>query len=135
MSTNIESHKKPVITPEMNQKYITNHASVCPFCESPDIGGSSFDAEAGLVWQDITCAECGESWQDIYQLVRIDNEFSERRRPMARYELRMNAEHWLMVEAESAEDARQIGEDTPVEDWDSVSWSEIDVTPMDGEGE
>ena len=48
------------------------HQQQCPFCGSTDIEGSVFDGEGHQVWQNVSCAECNEEWQEIYHRAATD---------------------------------------------------------------
>jgi len=54
------------------EQYIAIGGTRCPFCNSDQIEGDSFDAEGGQVWQRVRCLDCGESWHDVYTLVRVE---------------------------------------------------------------
>jgi hypothetical protein len=42
--------------------------STCPFCNSGNISGDSWEAQSGQAWQEVECRDCGKEWHDIYQL-------------------------------------------------------------------
>ena len=56
---------------DMLKTYVKNGGSNCPSCGSSQVEGDSFNADGGVVWQDVTC-ECGLQWQDQYELINID---------------------------------------------------------------
>lgn len=42
----------------------------CPFCNSDAIEGiKSVDVDGTSATQEITCANCGKSWYDLYKLI------------------------------------------------------------------
>lgn len=55
--------------PLTDKQYVANDGLRCPFCFADDIRGESFNVENGYVYQEVSCGECGESWEDLYQLV------------------------------------------------------------------
>lgn len=55
------------------QKYIEDGGVRCMCCGSEDLGGDSFDIEAGYVTQLIHCHDCLAEWRDIYKLVDFDS--------------------------------------------------------------
>jgi hypothetical protein len=55
----------------MLERYIATGA--CPFCGAPDIMGDQVEFEGqGRLTQQLTCLECGETWQDVYRLTDIE---------------------------------------------------------------
>lgn len=52
---------------------------------------------------------------------------------LKKYLLCMSVDYATRVEAPSAEDARQIGQDLATADWDSEVWSEVEVEEIQGE--
>ena len=48
-------------------EYVEASGAMCPFCQSKDIEGASFET-GEHVYQDITCGSCGKEWTDIYTL-------------------------------------------------------------------
>ncbi len=52
--------------------YIAKGGLHCLACDSMQLEGSSIDVSAGYAKQDMTCLDCGASWEDIYKLVSID---------------------------------------------------------------
>jgi hypothetical protein len=49
-------------------EYLEQGGTVCPFCKSHDIEGQEVNIDAGTAWQDVSCNQCGEEWQDTYTL-------------------------------------------------------------------
>jgi hypothetical protein len=60
-------------TREARRKYIQMGGVRCLFCGSEQIEGGPFDCDAGVVWQEIRCLDCGEEWQDIHHLADVQN--------------------------------------------------------------
>ena len=54
------------------KEYINEGGTKCPECDSIDISGGIVEVDAGGAWQDVSCAECGATWQDIYTLTSFD---------------------------------------------------------------
>ena len=50
------------------EDYIKENCNRCPFCDSQDIDGQSWDYDEGRVSQEVICLECGGCWEDIYSL-------------------------------------------------------------------
>ena len=63
-----------MLTEKQKKDYIDGDGGECPYCHSTDIEGAGFNMEAGTVWQEITCAQCGKSWQDVYELTSIEED-------------------------------------------------------------
>ena len=69
--------------PKHLEQYVASGGTNCPFCGSDGeiIDGSSWNSDAGIVWQAVTCV-CGRTWHDIYDLAGIgDPESGEIVRP------------------------------------------------------
>ena len=41
----------------------------CPFCGSKSISAESLESEGTLAYQTVSCADCGEYWVNIFELV------------------------------------------------------------------
>ena len=67
----IKARKKVKTTMIDKQAYIKNKSVSCPFCAAESIHGGFVDIEAGKAFQETSCAECGEDWEDVYQLVDV----------------------------------------------------------------
>ena len=63
-----------ILTKEQKEKYIASGAQHCPFCESSDISGGRFDAESMECWQEVSCDNCGNEWQDVYKLAFVETQ-------------------------------------------------------------
>ncbi len=51
--------------------YLAQAGSACPYCDSPQIEGDSYDHEAGVISQRVDCLECRRYWFDEYTLSGI----------------------------------------------------------------
>jgi transcription elongation factor Elf1 len=51
--------------------YIRSRGLVCPFCKAESVQGGFIQVEAGKAIQDMSCLECENRWQDVYQLVDV----------------------------------------------------------------
>jgi DNA uptake protein ComE-like DNA-binding protein len=51
-----------------SNEYIEQGGTVCPFCKSQDIEGQEVNINAGSAWQEVSCNQCSQEWQDIYTL-------------------------------------------------------------------
>ncbi|RLD07548.1 MAG: hypothetical protein DRI65_04405 [Chloroflexota bacterium] len=55
----------------LNAKYVKNGGMKCPRCEDTNIDcGINMQFEDTTIYQDVTCVSCGETWDDVYELVR-----------------------------------------------------------------
>lgn len=59
------------LTPEQKKEYVENGGQHCPYCGSTAIEGGKFDAEWKEAWSEVSCPDCGRTWQDEYRLVDI----------------------------------------------------------------
>lgn len=68
-----EEESERAYTPEnpMTDKEYRDHgANCCPYCGSENIeGDGQIEADSSQAWQDVTCSDCEETWQDVYELV------------------------------------------------------------------
>lgn len=48
---------------------------VCPVCGSSEVTGDSWemDAAAAQSWQEVSCDDCGSSWEDVYRFSHREN--------------------------------------------------------------
>lgn len=53
--------------------YLQHGGSRCLFCKSADITSSSYEADGDWVAFNVTCDECGATWQDIHTLTSVAN--------------------------------------------------------------
>mgnify|MGYP001431037784 CR=1 FL=1 len=58
---------------EIASLYLKYRGGFCPYCRSPDMEGGSGDTDDNWHAADVTCNNCGATWQDIYTLNRINN--------------------------------------------------------------
>lgn len=49
-------------------EYKEIHGACCPVCFCPDLEGASWESDGEIVWQTITCGNCGAIWSDVYLL-------------------------------------------------------------------
>lgn len=61
-----------ILTLEEQADYVREGYGQCPYCKSDQIEGGSWENEGNIVWQRVSCFDCGRSWQDIYELSNID---------------------------------------------------------------
>jgi transposase-like protein len=59
------------LTKEQIDKYVDSGGVNCPYCDSSEIEGRSFDMESGIVTQEISCLACGKDWIDVYRLFDV----------------------------------------------------------------
>jgi hypothetical protein len=60
------------LTKKQRREYVDKGGVRCPFCGTENIEARGLKTESGAVWQDVTCLDCGEGWQDVYTLTDID---------------------------------------------------------------
>lgn len=53
------------------KRYIKEGGSICLFCESEHLDYQDLDGNYGTVWQKVSCAECGEQWEEVYSLTEV----------------------------------------------------------------
>ena len=51
--------------------YIKAKGLICPYCRAESIEGGFIQVEAGEAFQDMSCSQCGNQWQDVYRLVDV----------------------------------------------------------------
>ncbi len=56
---------KEVMTTE---EYVDEIGYQCPVCRGHNLSTKSFDGDAGFVWQNVSCDDCGSTWKDVYTL-------------------------------------------------------------------
>ena len=64
------------LTDEMKKKYIESSGIGCPFCNSHQIEGDSFQSDGKHVWQSVECLDCDKTWDDIYTLTDVEETYS-----------------------------------------------------------
>ena len=62
-----------ILTAKQKEKYLKKGGNICPFCESESICGEGVDIDGTFATQEVSCSECGESWEDVYKLFGIEN--------------------------------------------------------------
>lgn len=63
---------------ESARAYLLNGGVHCPHCGSGDVTGDAIDLQQGCATQSIYCNECGGAWTDIYRLVAVRCDESEK---------------------------------------------------------
>jgi predicted Zn-ribbon and HTH transcriptional regulator len=58
------------LTPD---EYTEDHGAFCPACQSNEIEGGAFEADANCAWQHVRCRSCGAEWNDTYELTGYAN--------------------------------------------------------------
>lgn len=73
------------ITTDELQRYIETDGSNCPFCASEDLYLGQLRGGTGIVFRDITCRACQETWREIFHLAEVQyparEDFSKVERP------------------------------------------------------
>lgn len=54
--------------PLTSKEYVAAGGTVCPYCRSENITGSSIEVDAGGASQEIYCSDCTHCWYDTYTL-------------------------------------------------------------------
>ena len=50
-------------------RYANLKGQCCPVCRSKQITGHSIEIDTDCASQEITCNNCGSSWNDVYKLI------------------------------------------------------------------
>ena len=53
--------------PRSQMEYVQS-PNTCPCCDSSSIEGGHVEVECSSAWQQITCNDCGATWNDIFKL-------------------------------------------------------------------
>jgi hypothetical protein len=53
------------------ETYLKAKGLICPYCRGESIEGGFIQVEAGEAFQDMTCSQCDNKWQDVYRLVDV----------------------------------------------------------------
>ncbi len=61
----------PILTEEMQKKYVYNKVKHCPFCNNIFFHEGNFSECAEGVYRSLVCDNCGESFDEIYMLAAI----------------------------------------------------------------
>lgn len=62
------------LTKTQRERYVQREGCRCPYCNSDQLGGGSYDGDAGYITQSITCLDCEKSWTDVYKLIDIEED-------------------------------------------------------------
>lgn len=57
--------------PTIFQKYKDHAGNSCPFCDSPNITGNSFNADDMIAWRYVDCKKCQRSWKEEFNMTNI----------------------------------------------------------------
>lgn len=52
------------------KEYVDANGTICPYCKSKEISGDEFDFDG--MCREVTCFDCGETWNDIYKLYTFE---------------------------------------------------------------
>lgn len=55
------------------EDYVARCGNVCPVCGSHEVTGDNIEVDGSQAWQEVSCDQCGATWQDVYQLIGYDN--------------------------------------------------------------
>lgn len=53
------------------QLYLQGGGVRCLYCGSESLTGTDIRTDIGIAWQNISCDDCGEEWNDVYTLTGI----------------------------------------------------------------
>lgn len=59
------------LSQEQRERYIQQGGPSCPFCGDLNIEGQNCEFDVGIMWQEVKCLACGETWTDDYTLTGI----------------------------------------------------------------
>jgi transposase-like protein len=62
------------LTKEQKENYVKTGGVKCPYCDSYDIEGGSFECDASYVTQEVACNNCERHWTDEYTMTAIHEE-------------------------------------------------------------
>ncbi len=62
-----------MLTEAREEKYVKSGGSSCPGCGSSKITAGDIEADGAQAYCNVTCNQCGATWQDLFKLVGIDN--------------------------------------------------------------
>jgi len=60
------------LTKKQKAEYLKNKGFICPFCGSRNISADNPELTDYGVDVDVSCADCGRSWIDVYSLTDVD---------------------------------------------------------------
>ena len=60
-----------MITKKQTKKYVAEGGIKCPVCGFEEIEGGSIEVDSGGAYQEMSCPNCYEEWQDVYRLVDV----------------------------------------------------------------
>lgn len=62
------------ITAKRKNRYVSGRSYHClnPKCDSQNIEGGDIDVGCTMMWQNITCLDCGLEWDDIYEMAKVE---------------------------------------------------------------
>jgi formate dehydrogenase maturation protein FdhE len=63
--------KTEAMTPEQARVYLKEHGHLCPFCGMPDVEGNKMEFDLAQISQQMSCANCGQHWWDVYTLTGV----------------------------------------------------------------
>lgn len=49
-------------------QYVQSGGCSCPHCANADIAASDLEMDGSSAWSKVTCAACGATWNDVYEL-------------------------------------------------------------------
>jgi transcription elongation factor Elf1 len=66
---NLKATEPATLTlPQRIKAYKQNNGIKCMFCWADNLQGEDVEINEGTASQEITCANCGASWTDVYKL-------------------------------------------------------------------
>jgi len=58
---------------DAEKHYVNRGGNHCPYCNSENISGGTFQMDDAGGWREASCLNCGAEWQDVFKLIGIDN--------------------------------------------------------------
>jgi len=55
-----------------NHKEYLKNPFLCPSCKGEELAGEDIEVTGTVLYQEISCGDCGCIWNDIYHLVDIE---------------------------------------------------------------
>ena len=56
---------------QLEKEYVESGGNFCPHCKSNNITSGKIEAGSNSAWAIVNCLECGEIWEDVYNLVGV----------------------------------------------------------------
>ena len=57
---------------KQKKEYIESGYCKCPYCGGENIEGAMIEVDSGSAYQPVSCNDCNKSWEDVYELVNVE---------------------------------------------------------------